>query len=252
MASSFKEFRVGERDTAIGAGRSAFEATQWGEILQARRLDDPAIRDLLERLAVTYWRPVYKYIRIAWGKGNEEAKDLTQEFFASVFGPGFLASADPARGRFRTFVLASVKNFLRDYEKLRRTIKLGGGVFHVTVEEAHEEDLSSTESSPERAFLTSWAESLLAESLGDLERTLAERGRAAVFDLFRESCLDAQLDRQPSYDELARKAGLSVSDVTNYLALARRELRTILLGKVEATVSSREEAETELREIFGV
>src|SRR5260221_6225769 len=155
MAKSFKEFPMGERDTAIGAGRSTFEATQWGHVLEARRLDDPAVRDLLGRLAGAYWRPVYKYVRIAWGKGNEEAKDLTQEFFTCVFSHTFLARADPARGRFRTFVLASVKNFVRDYEKLRGTLKRGGGVLHVPVETADEEGQGLAESVPERAFLTS-------------------------------------------------------------------------------------------------
>jgi len=243
---------MGDQDTAIGAGKSAFGTTQWNEILQARRLDDPAVRQCLAHLAEIYWRPVYKYIRIQWGKDNEEAKDLTQEFFAKVFGPEFLARADPARGRFRTFVLASVRNFLRDYEKLRDTVKRGGEAFHVPVEAAVEEGLLSLEPSAEEAFRVSWAESLLAAALADLERTLAERGRQKVFDVFRAYCLEAAPDRRASYHDLAQDAGVSVSDVTNSLALARRELRSILLRKVEPTVASREDADGELRELFGI
>lgn len=243
---------MSDQDTAIGAGKSAFAATQWTEILQTRRLDDPTARQFLGQLAEIYWRPVYKYIRIGWGKNNEEAKDLTQEFFASVFRPEFLARADPARGRFRTFVLASVRNFLRDYEKLRGTVKRGGEALHVQVDPALEEGLPSNEPSPDEAFQVAWADSLLASALADLERTFAETGRQTAFDVFRGYCLETTPDLRPSYHDLAQGFGVSVSDVTNYLALARRELRSMMLKKVEMTVASREEAEGELRELFGI
>ena len=243
---------MGDQDTAIGAGRSSFQVTRWGEILQASRPDDPSIRRFLGHLAETYWRPVYKYIRIEWRKGNEEAKDLTQEFFASVFGPEFLARADPARGHFRAFLLASVRNFLRDYEKMRGAAKRGGEALSVPLEAEVEDQVPGIERSPEEAFRVAWGESLLAAALADLERSLAGRGRQDVFEMFRDYCLESTPDRRPSYGDLARKAGVPISDVTNYLSFARRELRSILLEKVEATVLSRKEAEEELRELFGI
>jgi len=241
-----------EHDTSLGANHPGFEATNWGRILETRRGDGAATRDLMESLARTYWRPIYEYIRVAWRKGNEEAKDLTQDFFAAVFRLEFLARADPARGRFRTFVLASVRNFLRDQEKHRRAAVRGGEVLHLPLEAIERETLPASDLDPEAAFRRSWAESLLSAALGELERTLAARGRQASFNVFRSYSLERAPGGDVSYESLALKLGLSISQVTNYLYESKNELRSILLGMVESTLTSREDAEEELRTIFGI
>lgn len=225
---------VSEHDTSIGAGQSAFAQTQWSKIVAAA---DPAV---MAELASAYWRPVYKFIRIAWRKTNEEAKDLTQEFFAGVFRPEFLARADPSRGSFRTFVLASLKNFLRDRRKFSGGLKRGGGAIVVPIDE----DLAVVDGAdPEKEFTRSWAEGLLAEALAELERDLSSRGRERVYQAFKAHC-----EGDLSYRALAERMSLSVSDVTNYLFEARRELRRILEAKV-ARYSG--EVQEELRALFG-
>ena len=240
-----------EQDTSLGASHPAFEATRWGSILEARG-DVPATRDLLETLARTYWRPVYRYIRRAWRQGNEDAKDLTQEFFTAIFRPEFLARAAPARGRFRTFVLASLRNFLRDREKHRSASVRGGDAFHIPLEAVERESLHTPDLDPEESFHRSWAQSLLSRAVGELERTLVARGRQCSFDVFRSYSLERAPGVTVSYGSLALRLGLSVGQVTNYLHKSRQELRSILLRMVESTVASRQEAEQELRTIFGI
>jgi RNA polymerase sigma-70 factor (ECF subfamily) len=212
---------MGDQDTSIGAGQSQFPATRWSQIL------DPST-------AEKYWRPVYKFIRIAWRKSNEEAKDLTQEFFAEVFQPDFLAKADPARGNFRTFLLASLKNFLKDDHKHRTAQKRSAPTLPM-------EDIDvACDASPEAAFTRSWAETLLNEALRELEGRVSK----PVYDAFRAHCENPDL----SYQDLAQKQGLSVSQVTNYLFEARKGLRTILVSKVSAYAG---DVESELRELYG-
>jgi RNA polymerase sigma-70 factor (ECF subfamily) len=220
-------------------GQSAFRTTQWGRILDAR--DPESARALLSDLARQYWRPVYRYIRAAWRKENEEAKDLTQEFFAEVFRPEFLARADPSRGSFRNFLLASLRNFLRDEGKRGRARKRGGGEAFVPIEE---EAAPAPGADPEALFLRAWAETVLSESLGELRGRL----RPQVFDAFRLYCVEGAAS---SYRDVADKTGRSVSEVTNDLFEARRELRRILLRRVGACVADEAQAALELKELFG-
>ncbi len=226
-----------EQDTSVGAGQSAFGQTQWSRIL--RSPGDPA---LIADLAASYWRPVYKFLRIARGKSNDDAKDLTQDFFATVVRPDWLSRADPARGSFRTFLLASLKNFVRDADKHRGALKRGGHAPIVPIDGL--EDDPPAPDDPERAFLKSWAETLLADALRELERTC----RPQVFRAFRGYCIDTEPDRPPSYAQVAAGIGASVSEVTNWIAEARRELRRILAIKAGGYSFDPEE---ELRELFG-
>lgn len=238
---------MADQDTSIGAGRSAFARTQWSDILRA----GAGSRELMESLAASYWRPVYKFIRVALRKRNEEAKDLAQDFFATVFQPEWMARADPARGSFRTFLLASLKNFVRDAEKHKGAQKRGGGARIVPIDAMDEDERPADASTPEQAFMRSWADALLAEALGELERALAGRGRDRVFQAFRAYCLESEPGRQISYETLAQEMGVSVVDVTNYLSEARRELRAVLVKKVGRYVASEREIDAELRELFG-
>lgn len=237
-------------DTSIGAGQSGLQSTLWGEILRIREAGSADAGELLAQLAAIYWRPVYKYIRIVWSKGNEEAKDLTQEFFATVFTLEFLARADPERGSFRTFLLTSLRNFLRDYQKYSNAEKRGGRHRVIPMDDAGLAFVPSRAATPEKEFLRTWAETVLSEALRELEHDLASRGRGKVFQAFRQYCLDSEPGEKLSYRALAEELRVTETDVRNYLAQARRELRVILLQKVGVYVRSAEEAEQELSALF--
>jgi len=232
------------QDTSIGAGQSAFGQTQWGKILAVAASDPAAAQAAIAELSAAYWRPVYRFVRAAWRKSNEDAKDLTQEFFATVFQPRLLSRADPKRGGFRNYLLASLRNFLSDRARHDAGLKRGGGAAPAPIESA---DPASAAAGPEREFTRGWAEGLLAEALAELERSLAARGRERVFRVFKASCEDDGA----SYRDVAERCGVSVTDVTNFLFEARRELRRLLEARVAAYAGSRTEIEAELRELFG-
>jgi RNA polymerase sigma-70 factor (ECF subfamily) len=191
---------------------------------------------------------VYKFIRTAWNKSNEEAKDLTQEFFAGVFQPAFLSRADPSRGSFRTFVLASLKNYLRDRRKHEKALRRGG---EAEVIPLSEEVSLPAGADPEKEFTRSWAEDLLAEALGELQHDLDGRGRRHAFLAFQEYCLHSTPAGRSSYQSVADKLGISLADVTNGIFEARRELRRILEARIGRYVASRSEIQEELRALFG-
>ena len=116
-------------DTKIGGPSGKFPATRWSAVL-ASRSDDPAERSrALEAIAGAYWKPIYKYLRIRWGKSSEDAKDLTQEFFAKLFEKEYLNDFDPAKARLRTFLRVCVDRFVANDFKAATRLKRGGGAF---------------------------------------------------------------------------------------------------------------------------
>src|SRR5512139_4082347 len=112
------------------ASPGCFVTTHWSVVLTAGRSDTTRSRAALEQLCRGYWRPLYAYVRRA-GHPREEAEDLTQEFFARLLARNSVARADPARGRFRSFLLASLKHFLANEWEKASARKRGGGVQHI-------------------------------------------------------------------------------------------------------------------------
>ena len=175
--------------------------------------------------------------------------NYTQAFLMHVVRPEFLERADPARGSFRTFLLASLKNFLRDERKHRRALKRGGGHDVISLE-LEPRDLAppAAGADPERVFLRAWAEQLLAAAVRELEQDLEQRGRLQVFAVFQAYCLG---DREGvSYGTIAESLELTVPQVTNHLYEARRQLRAILAQHVAGTVCTPEQVDAELRALF--
>ncbi len=247
LAPGYNVTRVRGQDTSIGAGYSVFTKTQWGKILSLRSTDPKSARNILQDLAKTYWRPVYKYIRVVWRKNNEESKDLTQEFFTTIFRPEFLSRANPTRGSFRTFLLASIKNFLRDYQKYKSAAKRGGMVKSIPIENV---DVPAAGSDPEKEFNRSWAQQILTNALNKLEQDCVIRARGQVFKVFKEYCLESGGESKPSYSGIADKLGISISDVTNYLFEARRELKRILEDKIKEYTANGYDVGDELKYLF--
>ncbi|HLF94746.1 MAG TPA: sigma-70 family RNA polymerase sigma factor, partial [Planctomycetota bacterium] len=118
---------MAEQDTRLRAGESRFPATAWSLLSRLRDPRDPRVQEYLNRMIETYWRPVYKYVRIAWKRSNEDAKDLTQAFFVHLLEGDLLAKADPERGNFRKLLMAALRNFLSNEARADKAEKRGGG-----------------------------------------------------------------------------------------------------------------------------
>src|SRR2546427_2412443 len=148
-----------------------FATTHWSVILAAGRDSSPDARDALEKLCRTYWYPLYVYVRRR-GRSPEDAQDLTQQFFAEFLEKNSLSRANPERGRFRTFLLTSLKNFLSHEWERSQAAKRGGGKIFVPWDEQSPESRYQLEAAtgltPDRIFEQRWAAALFQSALAKL------------------------------------------------------------------------------------
>jgi DNA-directed RNA polymerase specialized sigma24 family protein len=249
-------------DTKIGGASGKFPSTRWSAVLAARS-DDPGDRSrALEAIAAAYWKPVYKYLRVRWGKSNEDAKDLTQDFFATLFAKGYLDDFDPAKARLRTFLRICADRFVANETKAGRRLKRGGGALHVSLDfdaaEAELErakpplEIASSEESIEGFLEKEFVRGLFGMAVEELRAFCAGRGKQVHFRLFEIYDLEADGARPPSYAELAKEFKIAPTDVTNYLSSTRREFRRIALEKLREMTASEEEFRREARALLGV
>jgi RNA polymerase sigma-70 factor (ECF subfamily) len=158
--------------------------TQWSQVLAARDGSDTQARAALESLCQTYWQPLYAYIR-AQGHGPDEACDLTQGFFTEFLDKDFLSSVDPDKGRFRSFLLASLRHFLSHERDRERALKRGGGAVTLSLDLTTGEEnyrlQVSEEMTPEDVFERRWALTVLDRAVGRLERESDEAGTSFQF-----------------------------------------------------------------------
>lgn len=249
-------------DAKIGGGSGKFPATRWSAILAARS-DDPDERARAwEAIAAAYWKPIYKYLRIRWGKSNEDAQDLTQEFFSRLIEKEYLDDFDPAKARLRTFLRVCADRFAANEAKAAKRLKRGGNAQHISLDfETAEAEVQRAKASlpagasPESIedFLEKeFIRSLFGLAVGDLRRFCEQRGKQVHFRLFERYDLDDGGPDRASYGELAREFGIAPTDVTNYLAFARREFRRIALERLREMTATEEEFRREARALLGV
>lgn len=231
--------------TALRGGRG-FPTTRWS-LLAAGQGDDAAARAALEALARRYWLPIARTVRARWARSDDEARELTQEFFLWMLEGDLLRRADRSRGRFRAFVKAALENFLRDRERRRLAQKRGGERAHAPLWTDEGEALPLVDPrgrSPEELFDDAWRRALLAEALRELEQELEGRGKQVAFDVFRDYYLAAD---DVDYAALAVRHGIGRADVSNALMLAKRRFRALLRALVLETVERADDLEAELR-----
>lgn len=237
--------------TSIGGPSASFPITHWSILCDAPRPETKGRRQAaLEELARSYWKPVYVYVSLRWKKSNEEAKDLTQDFFAWALESGLFDKADPRRGRFRTFLKLALENFLIDGHRRAHTQKQGGGRKLVSFEDDESWQLPDPSGkTPDQVLDEVWTSQLLARAMHRLEKELSSEGREVVFRIFRDFYL--QKAEGTDYDGLATRYGVTRSEVANGLVLAKDRLRVITSDLVAETVSNPEELRQELVELFG-
>ncbi len=224
-------------------------------LLAAVRGDDVAARAAaLERVASSYWRAVYSYLRLRFRRSPEDAEDLTQEFFARALDKGWLESYEPVRGRFRTYLRSCLDAFAANQNQAERRLKRGGGATVSSLDFAGLEgevralELPAPDADVEELFRREWTRSLLARAVEDLEGWFRGRGKDAVWEVFRRYDLDGG---NSTYADVARAVALPVTQVTNHLFVARRELRRIVVDRLREVCLDESEFEAEMRELFG-
>jgi RNA polymerase sigma-70 factor (ECF subfamily) len=204
-------------------------------------------------LLAPYWYPLYAYARRR-GFGPEDAEDLTQEFFHQLLASDWIARADRNKGRFRTFLLCGIQNFLgNEWQRVRR-FKRGGGQEVVPLDALSAEERYAIEpkdvATADKLFERRWALTLLERVLTRLQAETAADGTAERFEALREVLLGEPSEE--GYAALARRFGVSESTVKSWVHRLRRRYRELLREEVAQTVRSREDLEDELRHLMRV
>lgn len=231
-----------------------FPSTNYSAIVAARS-DDQAIRRRgFDTILTSYWKPAYKYIRLKWQIDNEDAKDLTQGFFATAFEKDYFATYDVAKASFQTFLRTCLDGFVANERKAGRRLKRGGDAYHYQLDFLSAEDelssQASTHLSPEDYFHREWVRWMFTLAVEALRQRCDETGRSIHFQLFER--YDLRDDSQVSYASLAKEFGLDSATVNNYLAATRRDFRRIVLEKLREITATEEEFRTEARSLLGI
>ena len=227
-------------DTSMGGSKRGFQPTLWTVVLRAKEHQ----REALESLITTYWKPVYIYIR-RWGYPSEEAKDLSQGFFADLLERDFLKGVSREKGRFRTFLLTVLKRYLINESERKRAQKRGGGKALLSLDYTRAERdftiMPVSDETPERSFNRQWALEAMARSL----QALAREMDPSVFEL-----LKPHLAGGPAYEETAEKMRISVVRLNNLIHRTRKRYRELLRLEVAGSLSDPKQADEEVRNLL--
>lgn len=230
-----------------------FTTTHWSVVLAAGQGDAAQAGDALEELCRTYWYPLYVYVR-SRGYGPHDAQDLTQQFFARFLEKGSLNLADPARGRFRSFLLRSLQNSLADDWKRTHRAKRGGGAVVLSLDgvaaEARYAAEFTTPMTPERAYEQRWALTLLERVLGRMREDYARVGKARLFEALQDFLWGPE--GSASRATLAQDLALTEGALRVAIHRLREHYRERLRAEVAHTVSDPGEVDAELRHLIQV
>ena len=232
----------------------AFPLTRHSVVAAAQSRDPQERVRALDAIIGAYWRPVYKYVRMRRRVEREDAEDFTQDFFSRLLEKDFLASYDPAKGKLRTFLRTCIDRLFLNQVRDAHRQKRGNAAVHVTLdfEEAEHELAASVQTeSPEDYFEKEWMRTLFALAVERLRANCQSEGKATQFTLFERYDLGDE-ETRPSYADLAGEFNIALTDVTNYLAFARREFRRCTLDQLREMTGSEEEFRREAQSIFGV
>jgi RNA polymerase sigma factor (sigma-70 family) len=232
-----------------------FPATRLSAIERIRDGSPDARREAFGDLVDGYWKPVYKHLRLTWRLDAEDARDLTQGFFADAFQKSWLERYEPGKARFRTFVRVCADRFVMNMRQSSARLKRGGGVQTLPLDfDGAEREVASRDRrampEPEELFHQEFVRALFDKVVADLRSECDERGRAIVFTLFER--YDLAPVEGVSYAQLAAEFGLTPTQVTNNLAQARRRFRERALEALRGLCGTDEEFRREARDLFGL
>jgi RNA polymerase sigma factor (sigma-70 family) len=237
----------------------AFPLTRHSVVAAAQAHDLQERVRALDAITSAYWRPVYKYVRLRWRLEREDAEDFTQDFFSRLLEKDFLASYDPAKGKLRTFLRTCIDRLFLNQTRDAHRQKRGNAAVHVSLdfEEAEHELAASTQAGSPKDYFEKdyfekeWVRTLFALAVERLRAQCQLAGKTMQVTLFERYDL-GDAEERPSYAALAQEFNIAVTDVTNYLAFARREFRRCVLQQLREMTGSDEEFNREAQSLLGV
>jgi RNA polymerase sigma-70 factor (ECF subfamily) len=228
-----------DADTAIGGVGDQFPSTRLS-LLEAVSAGGAITADAMEQIAALYWKPVYRFMRYKFRQSNEDAKDLTQSFFASAVERDFVKRFDPSRASFRTYLRMAVERFAANEYAAGNRLKRGGGVVFEPIDEQ-----AVAGESPDDVFEREWRRQLFTLAIEDLRAECERAAKLTQWAVFEAYDL-AEGDR-PAYAQLSARHGVPVSQITNYLAWARGRLRALVEQRLRGVTAGERELREEMR-----
>jgi RNA polymerase sigma factor (sigma-70 family) len=236
---------------SIAPGAREFHTTRWSLVLAAQRgADTPKAREAMAALCKDYWYPLYAFVRRR-GHAPHDAQDLTQAFFASIL-EGNATMADPAKGKFRSYLLGALKHFLANEWHRANTLKRGGGKEIVEWDALDAEARYALEpagtTDADILYDRRWAMELLDRAMAQLRAEFEAKDDAETFEVLKGTLTGAE----PSRDELAAKLGLSEGALKVAVHRLRQRYREVLRSEIAGTVDSPDEVDEEMRHLVRV
>ncbi len=229
-----------------------FATTHWTVVLAAGRQRSPQAAHALEELCRTYWFPLYAYVRRR-GQSKEDAEDLTQAFFARLLETNSLANLASEKGKFRAFLLASLKHFLANERDKAQTQKRGGGKAHLSLDwqtaDTQFQVAATNEPSPDKAFDREWALALLAKVIERLQNECAADGKAKLFEQLK-TFLTAGKSESGQRDA-AHSLGMEEGAVRVAVHRLRKRYRQLLRDEIANTLADATMVKEEMQALFG-
>ena len=226
-----------------------FTRTHWSVVMLAAQ-DTPEGSEALSTLCRLYWRPVYVFIRRR-GYTPPDAQDLTQEFFLRLIQQRSMASADPKRGRFRSFLLGILQHFLADEWDKARAAKRGGRLAWISLDDPVETtylERMSADLPPEQVFARQWAWTLINAALERMTAEYAAEGKTHLFESLKPFLTDEP--RAEGYETLSTELGLTRNTVAKTIQRLRERFRLLVRCAAAQTVTNPADLENELRQLF--
>src|SRR5262245_38084435 len=235
--------------TASMSSPVRFATTRWSLVQAAQRVDESAGRSALGQLCELYWSPIYSFI-CRRGADPDRAQDLTQEFFAQLLEREGLTSADAAKGRFRSYLLAACQHFLANQHDFETAQKRGGGLTPLPLSIRNADSRSGPEpvdgDTPEQAFERRWAMTMLEQTLAGLRAEYGAAGKEPIFERLKGSLTGDS----HSYASVAADLGMSEGAVKVAAHRLRQRYRERLREAIAETVASPDEIDDEIRALF--
>lgn len=253
----FLDTAIDEFMTAMNSGHGAFPTTDWGLFVDIRGESPARKQAALEILARRYWKPVFRFLQFS-GKDEESAKDLTQAFFAEWIETNAFAKADEQKGRFRSFMLASLKRFAANEHRADQAQKRRPAAGLLSLDELMDNEEKPFEpedaETPDKAFDRAWAVEVVGRVLKHLEAECRNKGQKAHFDIFSKRLIQPILYgvAAPSMADLGKVHGLTDKQAGNLLETAKRAYRRLLEEEIRLYATSDSEVSEEVRDIFAI
>ncbi len=240
-------------DPTSNTPRGSFEPTRWSLVLRAGAEDTAQRHAALSELFAGYWSPLYAFLRRS-GRTADDARDLAQEFFVRLLDGSLLAAADPARGRFRTLLLAGLRHLEANDRRAAQTAKRGGGQEHLPLDFALAEDHWQAESShggsPEQAFDRAWANVVIDRASLRLREDYQASGKGETFAVLFPSLLGGRTEG--GLAAVGERLGMTEGGAKMALSRLRHRFGEALQAEIAHTVGSRAEVREELRYLLSV